>query len=172
MNNNNDRRIEDHEILGQTRIFRAEQPPYDPTVDTDPGVLVVGNGMSVKVLAAFYNWNGVDGLDMLYVHVPATGLQTHVTPADLGWTTPLNPPTQTVTVLSYDHRHGHDTFVFSKPELATQRLARIVEQYWAEDGPGRDGEPLPDSDDDKIPAYFEYVSDEYYSIDTVGVITE
>lgn len=77
-------RIEGHPLVGTAHVYRADQPPYDPAADTTPGQLVLGNGHHVEILAVFKNWNAVEGLDMLAVHVRETGTQTHVTPADLG----------------------------------------------------------------------------------------
>lgn len=81
---NGARRVEDHPLLGTVQTYRPDLPPYDAAADDEPGVLVVGNGMRVTVLAAFHDWNLVPGLDMLYVHCHETGLSTHVTPSDLG----------------------------------------------------------------------------------------
>lgn len=92
--NNNDRRIASHTLLDTTRTYRADKPAYDPSKDTEPGTLVLGNGMEVRVIAAFYDWNGVKGLDMLYVFCPQTSMSTHVTPADLGWIEPLQDELQ------------------------------------------------------------------------------
>jgi len=77
-------RIEGHPLVGTRHTFRADQPPYDPAADSDSGVLILGNGHHVEVLSVFKNWNGVDGLDMLYVRCEETRESTHVTPADLG----------------------------------------------------------------------------------------
>lgn len=89
MNTNGERRILDHPLLGTERVYRADMPPYDPAKDTEPGVLVVGNGMTMTVVAAFYDWNEVPGLDMLFARCHETGMGTHVTPDELGWTEPL-----------------------------------------------------------------------------------
>lgn len=89
---NDDRRLDGHPILGAELVYRADLPPYDRKADeVAGGVLVIGNGMTVTVLAAFHTWNGVEGLDMLFVACHDTGLRTHVTPRDLGWTEPLRP---------------------------------------------------------------------------------
>lgn len=79
--------IEDHPLEGCSFIYRADQPPYDAFADDEPGVLILGNAMPVRVIKVFRNWNQIEGLDMLAVYVPATGHSTHVTPADLGITT-------------------------------------------------------------------------------------
>lgn len=100
MSDNGDRRISDHPLLNTERVYRADQPPYDASTDTEPGVLVVGNGMTVTVVGAFHTWNNVPGLDMLYVYCPTTGIHTHVTPRDLGWTEPLAPH------VNYPHEPG------------------------------------------------------------------
>lgn len=76
-------RIIGHSLEGTTHIFRPDMPPYDPADDTEPGYLIVGHGMWVKVVAVFMDWNGVDGLDMLYVTCDQTGHSTHVTPREL-----------------------------------------------------------------------------------------
>lgn len=80
----NNQKIPDHPLLGTTHTFRPDLPPYDGDKDTEPGPLIVGNGMPVVIKAVFQNWNGVPGLDMLYVFCTATGFHTHITPADLG----------------------------------------------------------------------------------------
>lgn len=90
---NTDRKVPDHPLIGTTRVYRADDPPYDPAQDADTRNTVLGNGMDVTVVAAFHTWNGVAGLDMLYVYVPFTGRHTHVTPLDLGWTQPLQSAT-------------------------------------------------------------------------------
>lgn len=86
---NADRRISRHPLLdGTPRVYRADKQPYTGPVDS---TLIVGNGMEVVPEAAFHTWNGVEGLDMLYVLCPTTGKRTHVTPAEVGWTEPLVP---------------------------------------------------------------------------------
>ncbi|MGZ4745682.1 MAG: hypothetical protein ACXVYY_01230 [Oryzihumus sp.] len=82
-------RITTHPLLGAQRVYRAHLPAYDPASDDEPGILVVGNGMAVTVVAAFHDWNGVQGLDVLYVRCHETGLSTHVVPTDVGWDQPL-----------------------------------------------------------------------------------
>lgn len=76
--------IDGHPLVGTTHVFGADRVPYDPETDTEPGTLVVGNGMTMEVLAVFRNWNGYKGLDMIFALCYATGLRTHVTPDDLG----------------------------------------------------------------------------------------
>ncbi|KXO99053.1 Uncharacterised protein (plasmid) [Tsukamurella tyrosinosolvens] len=78
-------RIEGHPLVGTTHVFRADQPPYDPAADQDSdGTLLIAPGFTAEVSAVFKDWNGIPGLDMLYVHCPETGESTHITPADLG----------------------------------------------------------------------------------------
>jgi hypothetical protein len=72
-----------HPLVGTEQVYRPDLPPYDPAADTEPGVLIVAHGMTVQVKTAYRDWNGVKGLDMFYVYVPATGFGTHVTPLDL-----------------------------------------------------------------------------------------
>jgi hypothetical protein len=80
------RRIANHPLVGHTLTYRPDLPAYDPDLDREGGVLVLGNGMPVIVKAAFENWNDVPGLDMLYVFVPATGMHTHQSPKEMtGW---------------------------------------------------------------------------------------
>lgn len=76
--------IEYHPLTGTEHTYKPGLPPYDPALDTEPGVLVVGPGMKVTVILAFQNWNDIPGLDMLYVRCHETGYHTHVTPGDLG----------------------------------------------------------------------------------------
>lgn len=78
--------ITPHVWEGQTFVYRASEPPYDPLTDYSPGRLVIAPGMDARVYGVFRNWNMVPDLDMLYVYVPDTGLHTHLTPADLGLT--------------------------------------------------------------------------------------
>lgn len=85
--------IYNHPLVGsEPRIYRADLDPYDPDLDTEGGLLIIGNGMPVGIKAVFQNWNSQPGLDMLYVYVFATGQHTHVTPFDLGLN-PLDPDT-------------------------------------------------------------------------------
>lgn len=77
-------RIEGHPLVGTRHVYRADQPPYDATADSEPGRLILGNGHHVEVLSVFKNWNDVAGLDMLYVRCEETRESTHVPPADLG----------------------------------------------------------------------------------------
>lgn len=77
-------RIEGHPLVGTKHAYRADLPPYDAVSDTEPGVIVIGNGHHVEIVEVFKNWNDVPGLDMLYVRCDETALCTHVTPADLG----------------------------------------------------------------------------------------
>lgn len=83
--------IEGHPLLGKRLTFRADLPPYDPATDTEGGTTIVAPGMTVIVRAVFRHWNGVAGLDMLYVGCEETGYSTHVVPADLGLP-PLDQP--------------------------------------------------------------------------------
>lgn len=76
--------LEHHPLVGTKHVFRADLEPYDPATDWEPGILVIGNGHHVEVLAVFKNWNDIAGLDMLFVNCQETGMSTHVTPADLG----------------------------------------------------------------------------------------
>ena len=76
--------IPDHPLIGKRFTYHAEYPPYVKAHDTDPGTLLVANGMRVVVLSVFKHWNGFDGLNILYVFVPATGLNAHIIPGDLG----------------------------------------------------------------------------------------
>lgn len=78
--------IADHPLIGKVLTFRPDAEPYDPDKDVLPGSLVIGNGMRVEVKAVFADWNGVAGLDMLYVYCPATSMHTHVTPTECGIT--------------------------------------------------------------------------------------
>lgn len=66
-----------HDIIGQTFTYHAEYPPYDPDLDREGGVLILGNGFPVVVKALAKNDT------LLYVFVPATGYHTHILPADL-----------------------------------------------------------------------------------------
>ncbi|OMB76665.1 hypothetical protein A5741_31980 [Mycolicibacterium conceptionense] len=77
-------RIEGHSLVGTKHVYCADLPPYDAAADTEPGVIVLGHGHHVEVLAVFKNWNAVTGLDMFAVRCDETGQSTHVTPADLG----------------------------------------------------------------------------------------
>ena len=77
----------EHACTGSEQVYLPEWEKN--TDDWEPG-LIVAAGMRVVVLAAFRDWNGVPGLDMLYVHVADTGMRTHVIPADLGLA-PLTP---------------------------------------------------------------------------------
>ena len=76
--------IDNHPLVGTHHIYRGDLSPYDPAADREPGIVVIGNGHHVEVLAAFQNWNDVADLDMLYVLCRETGMRSHVTPADLG----------------------------------------------------------------------------------------
>ena len=73
--------IDEHPLIGKSFVYRADGEPYIGEVDSN---LVVANGMCVTVLAAFTNWNDVEGLEILAVKVPDTGYTTHATPSDLG----------------------------------------------------------------------------------------
>lgn len=87
------RPINNHPLVGSAlRTYRADLPAYDPDEDCEGGSLVVAAGLPVGIKAVFQNWNGVPGLDMLYVYCPATGMHTHVTPFDVGLK-PLDPDT-------------------------------------------------------------------------------
>jgi hypothetical protein len=76
--------IPGHPLIGTTHLYHGGEEPYDPASDTDGGVLLIGNGMQAQVESVFKDWNGVAGLDMLYIYVPQTRQHTHVVPADLG----------------------------------------------------------------------------------------
>lgn len=78
--------IDNHPLLGTAHVFRADQTPYDPATDNEPGRLVIANGHHVTIRSVFRDWNGVEGLTMLYVRCDETREFTHVTPDDLGIT--------------------------------------------------------------------------------------
>lgn len=73
--------IDNHPLVGVDAVYKEHETPTPRGGD---GRIVVGNGYPVTILAAFENWNAVEGLDMLYVSVPWTGHTTHLTPEDLG----------------------------------------------------------------------------------------
>ena len=73
--------MKSHPLVGYVYTYHENLPPYSEAVDE---FLVLGNGMQVQVKSVFQNWNGVEGLDMLYVYVPTTGESTHVPPRALG----------------------------------------------------------------------------------------
>lgn len=76
--------ITGHPLVGTEHVYRADLPPYDPSVEPVPGTVVIAAGHYAVILAVFEDWNGVAGLDMLWVRCKETGLTTHVVPADLG----------------------------------------------------------------------------------------
>jgi hypothetical protein len=76
--------LDSHPLIGQTFTYRPDLPPYDPEADREPGVLVIGPGMTATVLLAFHDWNGVEGLTMCYVLCNETGMHTHMSPRELG----------------------------------------------------------------------------------------
>lgn len=85
----NNQPIPGHPLVGTTHVYHPASlgfEQYDPDLPENRtgGALVVGNGMDVQIKAVFQDWNGVPWLDMFYVFCPATGVHTHVTPADLG----------------------------------------------------------------------------------------
>lgn len=84
--------IENHPWIGQGFTFRADENPFRTEDYDGPGTLILGAGMVVEVVSVFENWNGREGLDMLYVFVPQTGMHTHVTPADVGMGPVAIPP--------------------------------------------------------------------------------
>ena len=82
-------------LIGHTFTYRADHPPYDPAADRDPGLLIVGNGMTMEVVEAWENWNEVPDLTIVYARCHQTGEGTHVTPDELGivgWPTPARTP--------------------------------------------------------------------------------
>lgn len=97
--------IENHRWLGRLATYLASHPNQWDGAMT-PG-LVVAPGMQVIVLAAFANWNDVHGLDMLYVRVPITGMTTHITPSDLGWSQPVSCDGLPLDQTTCPDRAGH-----------------------------------------------------------------
>lgn len=79
--NETDSLIKNSPLEGMTFTFEPDMKPvpYDGKTST-----VLCPGMSVNVAAVYHTWNGVLGLDMLYVYVADTGHYTHVTPKQLG----------------------------------------------------------------------------------------
>lgn len=78
--------IDGHPLVGTEHVYRPDQPPYDPDSDREGGRLVVAPGFTCMVRAVFTDWNGVPGLDMLYLFVHATGEHTHASPKEItGW---------------------------------------------------------------------------------------
>ncbi len=74
-----------HQYVGCTFVYLPGMPTQKHELREDDLVLRAGD--IVKVEATFRNWNGVDGLDMLYVeNLSSTNdiHHTHVEPKDLG----------------------------------------------------------------------------------------
>ena len=76
------------DMIGQTYTYRPDLPPYRPEDDTEPGRIIVGNGMDVQIVEAFDDWNDVPGLIVFYVFVPETGEYTHLSDRELGGIVP------------------------------------------------------------------------------------
>jgi hypothetical protein len=134
-----------HPLMGQTFIYRPHEPVYERTeAEKDVrnvasmglgGTLVVAAGMRVGVKQVFRNWNDVPGLDMLYVHVFATGLNTHVTPFDLG----LSPLAYAMAEPTADHPRGRLIYEGGEPFTWKEMNEADVEDYlsghWTFDRP-------------------------------------
>lgn len=73
--------LKDHPLVGYVYTYHQNLPPFKDYGELD---VIVGNGMQVQVKSLFQNWNDVEGLDMLYVYVPATGMCTHIPPRAIG----------------------------------------------------------------------------------------
>lgn len=70
-----------HALTDTQQVYRPDAEPYTGPRDSRT---VVGNGDAVEVHEVFENWNGVDGLTVAYVFVPATGYHTHLSTAEMG----------------------------------------------------------------------------------------
>ena len=73
--------MHDHPLVGYLYTYHKNLPPFNGEFDDS---LILASGMQVQVKAVFQNWNGVEGLDMLYVYVPETGQCTHIPPRAAG----------------------------------------------------------------------------------------
>ena len=74
--------VTDHPMIGATLTLRPDMP--DAThLPVDPGT-VARHGDSLEVREVYHDWNGVEGLTMFYVYVPATGYHTHVSEREAG----------------------------------------------------------------------------------------
>lgn len=84
-----------HPLRSNEYIFRPDQAtqPPDPAFITRD--LVITAGMTFRVLEVFADWNGVEGLTMLYGECLETGKRTHLSPIEIGGLA-LNEP---VTVI-------------------------------------------------------------------------
>ena len=75
-----------------------------------------------------------------------------------------------VYTLSIEHKHGIDTFVFTKEKLLDDFLYGWVKNWWDDEMKGK---KMPKSKDKAIKEYFDYRCDrtipECYSTDTVDV---
>jgi hypothetical protein len=76
--------LDTHPLVGTTQVFAPDRPsmahlPVEMSVIARPGD-------EVTVVKVFHDWNGVDGLTMCYVFVPATGYHTHFSPREMGIT--------------------------------------------------------------------------------------
>lgn len=75
--------LEEHPLIGTTQTFAPDRPDLSREPVTDPKV-VARPGDQVIVRSVFHDWNGVPGLTMCYVYVPATGYHTHMSERELG----------------------------------------------------------------------------------------
>lgn len=83
-----------HPLVGHEVVYRPFDPPYGTFPDNEPGLLVVGNGMTVVIRAAYNDWNEIAGLAMFRVFCPETGQFTHLSERELG-------------VFLFDHPHRY-----------------------------------------------------------------
>lgn len=69
-------------LIGETFQYQPNEKPYDPALDDEPGTLIIGSGMHGTVVEVFEDWNGVDGLTILYVTCNETGMSAHFSPRE------------------------------------------------------------------------------------------
>lgn len=73
--------IPEHPLIGATVLSR---PDREDARDQPAREFVMRNWDELTILAVFHDWNGVEGLTVYYVDVPATGKRSHVSEAECG----------------------------------------------------------------------------------------
>lgn len=118
--------------------------------------LIAGGSEEVGITPE--NWDVLRDLDLAGVLAAA------------GFSTSEGRNNQSVSVITYEHRHGIDVLVYSSYEAARHALAEICRREWDDEiSRWRSGVKQPTGDEEVIEAYFEEVETESYILEEVPV---
>ncbi|MGH3283494.1 MAG: hypothetical protein ACRDPD_02215, partial [Streptosporangiaceae bacterium] len=119
--------VPDHPLTGTTQVYLPPGETAHPDANMPPGDsrTIARCGDTVIVQDVYEDWNGVAGLTMAYVYVPATGHHTHFSPREMGLPGYGEP---------------------GAPPAAPSRPEQAEADHPASPAPGEAGQPAPGPD--------------------------